>query len=149
MEMDSIKEMFSRSEELHGVRYVNYIGDGDSKTFKGILDLQPYGDFIVKKSEDINHVHKRMAMHLRNVKKSKKFKRRVFTDALIKKLSTYYGLAIRRNNTVQNMKNAIMATLNHMTSTNDSPNHSLCPYGAESWHAMAANRDALKSPKLS
>lgn len=134
MEMDSVKEMFSRSEELHQVRYVNYIGDGDSKTFKGILDLQPYGeDCIVKKSEDINHVHKRMGTRLRNLKKSKKFKRGVLTDALIKKLSTYYGLAIRRHNNVQDMKNAIMATLHHMTSTNDSPNHSLCPPGVESW----------------
>lgn len=67
MEMDSIKEMFSRSEELHEARYVNYIGDGNSKTFKGVLDLQPYGEgCIVKKSEDINHVHKRMGTRLRN-----------------------------------------------------------------------------------
>jgi len=38
MEVDAIVEMFARSEELHGVKYHYYVGDGDSKTFKGILD---------------------------------------------------------------------------------------------------------------
>jgi len=32
MEVDAIKEMFLRSEEKFGVKYGNYIGDGDSKT---------------------------------------------------------------------------------------------------------------------
>jgi len=41
MEVDSIKEMFSASERKYGVRYMNYIGDGDSKNFKAILDLNP------------------------------------------------------------------------------------------------------------
>lgn len=37
MEVDAVIDMFKRSEELHGVKYCHYIGDGDSKTFKGIL----------------------------------------------------------------------------------------------------------------
>ena len=54
MEVDSVKEMFSRSEENFGVKYSNYIGDGDSATFKAILDLKPYGDELtVVKSECI------------------------------------------------------------------------------------------------
>lgn len=36
MEVDSVVEMFGRSEEKHGLKFVKYIGDGDSKTFKGI-----------------------------------------------------------------------------------------------------------------
>lgn len=44
MEVDSITEMFSRSVEKFGVMYSNYIGDGDSKTFTGILNSNPYGD---------------------------------------------------------------------------------------------------------
>jgi len=39
MEVDAIKEMFLRSEEKFGVKYGNYIGDGDSKTYKAILDV--------------------------------------------------------------------------------------------------------------
>lgn len=36
MEVDSIVEMFLRSVEKFGVKYTNYIGDGDSKTYAGI-----------------------------------------------------------------------------------------------------------------
>lgn len=42
MEVDSVIEMFSRSEELHGLKYRYYVGDGDNKTFKGILDSEPF-----------------------------------------------------------------------------------------------------------
>ena len=42
MEVDAVIEMFKRSESLHGLKYANYIGDGDSKTFKGILGSEPY-----------------------------------------------------------------------------------------------------------
>lgn len=56
------------------------------------------------------------------------------TDALIKKLSLYYGLAIRRNvNSVSDMKKAILATYYHLCSTNENPQHSYCPEGADSW----------------
>lgn len=54
MNVDAIVEMFSRSEELYNVKYSTYIGDGDSKTFKGIIDSQPYKDFTIhKKSASI------------------------------------------------------------------------------------------------
>ncbi|KAG8236975.1 hypothetical protein J437_LFUL016548 [Ladona fulva] len=61
MEIDSIQEMFQRLENLHGVKYINYIGDGDSKTYKGVVTGSPYGETIdIKKKEHINHVQKRM-----------------------------------------------------------------------------------------
>lgn len=60
MEVDAILEMFHRSEEKYQVKYTTYIGDGDSKTFKAILDTQPYNDIIVKKKECVGHVEKRM-----------------------------------------------------------------------------------------
>lgn len=61
MEVDGVVEMFLRSEELFKVRYGFYIGDGDSKTFKMLLDVHPYGeDFLVKKIECVLHVKKRV-----------------------------------------------------------------------------------------
>lgn len=89
MEVSAITEMFSRSEEEYGVKYGNYIGDGDSKTFKAILDLNPYGDdFTVVKSECVGHVEKRMGTRLRNAKKLHKLGGKgKLTDALIKKTS--------------------------------------------------------------
>lgn len=52
---------------------MDYIGDGDSKTFKAISDAQPYGpNYLVKKRECIGHVQKRMGTRLRNLKKQHK-----------------------------------------------------------------------------
>ena len=136
MEVDSIEEMFLRSEEKFGVKYTNYIGDGDSKTFAGILKMNPYGDDCpVTKSECVGHVQKRMGTRLRNKRKQEKLggKKRL-TESLIKKLTIYYGLAIRRNiHCVEDMKKAIFATLDHYCSTDTSPRHENCPEGAESW----------------
>ncbi|KAJ8955222.1 hypothetical protein NQ318_000248 [Aromia moschata] len=59
MEVDSVKEAFQRSEEMHNVKYAQYIGDGDSKTFKAILDLDPdNNDPKVMKKECVGHVEK-------------------------------------------------------------------------------------------
>ena len=136
MEVDAVVEMFLRSEQLHRVRYSNYIGDGDAKTFKAILDIEPYGhEFKIKKNECIGHVEKRMGSRLRNIKKSAKLGGKgKLTDVLIKKLTRYYGLAIRRNSdSVIEMRKAIMATFYHYTSTNEKPQHDGCPPGADSW----------------
>lgn len=136
MEVESVKTMFLRSDELHGVKYVNYIGDGDSKTFSALLKIKPYGDEqTVVKSECVGHVQKRMGTRLRNVRKAKKLGGKgKLTEALIKKLTTYYGLAIRRNvNNAKDMKKAIMATFYHMISTDENPRHENCPTGSDSW----------------
>lgn len=136
MEVDSVIEMFSRSEALHDVRYCNYIGDGDSKTYKGIKDAQPYPDFTVQKKECVGHVQKRMGSRLRNLKKNVKGLggRGKLTGKLIDELSIYYGLAIRRNHdSIENMRRDIFATLFHKISTDKKPRHENCPVGKDSW----------------
>ena len=42
--------MFRRSEENFGVRCTNDVGYGGTKTFKAILNANPYGDVGVIKS---------------------------------------------------------------------------------------------------
>ncbi|KAG8226571.1 hypothetical protein J437_LFUL004743 [Ladona fulva] len=65
IEVDAIVKMFSRYEERYGIKYVNYIGDGDSKTYKGVLDAKPYGDvFVINKIECIGRVQKSMGTRL-------------------------------------------------------------------------------------
>jgi len=46
MEVDAIIEMFAYSENLHDVKYAFYVGDRDSKTFKGIIDSELYDDIV-------------------------------------------------------------------------------------------------------
>lgn len=137
MEVDAMKEIFSRSVEKYGVRYVNYIGDGDSKTYTGIVNSKPYGEEceIIKK-ECVGHVQKRMGTRLRACKKSNPGigGRNKLTAKMIDKLSVYYGLAIRRHcDSKDDMKKAIWATYYHYSSTDDNPQHQFCPEGAESW----------------
>lgn len=136
MEVDAVVEMFRRSETLHQVKYSHYIGDGDSKTFKGITDAKVYEDLTVLKKECIDHVQKRMGTRLRNLKKKTKGLggRGKLTGKLIDELSIYYGLAIRRNSdSVENMRSSIWATLDHKLSTDAKPQHDKCPIGEDSW----------------
>lgn len=136
IEVDSVVEMFKRSEELHETKYAYYIGDGDSKTFKGIIDSEPYENLIVRKKECIDHVQKRMNTRLRNLKKKTKKLggKGKLTRKLIDELSIYYGLAIRRNtDCIEDMKKEIWATLYHKLSTDEKSQHDKCPSGADSW----------------
>ncbi|XP_025074101.1 uncharacterized protein LOC105427310 [Pogonomyrmex barbatus] len=139
MEVDGIIEMFQRSQNLHGVMYENYIGDEDSKTFKSLINENPYEDkLLVKKKECIAHVQKRMGSRLRNAKKSHKGidgkGAGKLTEKLIKDLTIYYGLAIRRNTeSLLDMKNAVWATYYHKISTDEKSMHSHCPPGSNSW----------------
>lgn len=135
MEVDSIVEIFSRSMEKYNVRYANYIGDGDSKTYKGIVDADPYKEKVVKK-ECIGHVQKRMGTRLRKLKKEKRGLggKGKLTDKLINELTVYYGLAIRRfSHSKDEMKKAIWATFMHKISTDENPQHDNCPPGIDSW----------------
>ena len=51
--------------------YENYIGDGDTKTFKNLKDAFPYGEELqVNKMECVLHVKKRMYKRARDAKKN-------------------------------------------------------------------------------
>ncbi|KYN11352.1 hypothetical protein ALC57_16498, partial [Trachymyrmex cornetzi] len=138
MEVDSIIEMFKRSVEKYNVQYHYYIGDGDSKTYTGIINSHPYDDEEVVKKECVGHVQKRMGTRLRAlVKKDKKLGGKgKLTGKLIDKLTVYYGLAIRRHsNSVNDMYEALWATFHHYSSSDANPSHEKCPAGEESWCA--------------
>ena len=119
MEVQGMLDMFKRSEEQYGVKYQVYIGDGDSKTFTNVVASKPYGEnFIINKRECIGHISKRMGTRLREVRKKEKLGGKgLLTNDLIKKLSLYYGLAIRRNtDNLKDMKKAVLATFYHKIS---------------------------------
>ena len=71
MEVDGVLEMFKRSVEVYNVYYKNYIGDGDTKTFKCLKDSLPYGEeFEITKLECVLHVKKRMYKRAKETKKN-------------------------------------------------------------------------------
>ncbi|GFT20552.1 uncharacterized protein TNCV_2183881 [Trichonephila clavipes] len=120
MEVDGMLRIFNRSEKLHNLKYSNYIGDGDTKTFNALSENKPYGDdHLIQKIECVDHVQKRMGR---------------LTDSLIDKLAHYYGNAIRCNSTsVKEMRKAIWAVWGHSCSTDDEPMHWFCPTNPNTW----------------
>ncbi|GFW64388.1 uncharacterized protein TNCV_274121 [Trichonephila clavipes] len=97
-----------------------------------------YGDTEVEKLECVGHVQKAMGTRLRNIlKMSKGIKlsdgknisgRGRLTLKEVDSIQHYYGLAIRKNlSSVEDMKRAIWAIYFHKLSTEDNPQHALCP----------------------
>ncbi|GFV53858.1 uncharacterized protein TNCV_4209091 [Trichonephila clavipes] len=120
MEVDGMLRIFNRSEKLQNLKYSNYIGDGDTKTFNALSENKPYGDdHLIQKIECVGHVQKRMGR---------------LTDNLIDKLAHYYGNDIRCNFTsVKEMRKAIWAVWGHSCSTDDEPMHWFCPTNPNTW----------------
>lgn len=129
----------------YNVRYTQYLGDGDSKGFIAVQELEPYGpDHKISKLECLGHVQKRMGTRLRRLKSENKHiilsdgkglggKNRL-SQAAIDQLQTYYGLAIRRNiDSLDNMMKDIWALYFHKLSSDSDPHHGLCPKGETSW----------------
>ncbi|GFU68769.1 uncharacterized protein TNCV_4400471 [Trichonephila clavipes] len=126
MESEGALRIFGRSLPNYNVRYVQYLGDEDSKGFLRVQESNIYGDeFPVEKLECIGHVQKRMGARLRALKnnlKSTKLSdnkpisgRGRLTDAEILLLQKYYGLAIRRNvgKSIADMSKSIWAIYFH------------------------------------
>ena len=42
MESNGAVKIFQHPIEKHGIRYMNYIGDGDSSAFSKVLESNPY-----------------------------------------------------------------------------------------------------------
>ncbi|KAK3891171.1 hypothetical protein Pcinc_004960 [Petrolisthes cinctipes] len=76
------------------------------------------------------------------------------TDSVIDKLTSYYGMAIRKNiNTdEETMRRAVWASFLHSSGNRDS-SHMFCPKGKESWCwwrvAQAERKTVQKTPLLS
>ncbi|XP_065574204.1 uncharacterized protein LOC136036116 [Artemia franciscana] len=71
METDILVEGFRSSEEMHGLQFLEFIGDGDSSVFYKLKQSVSYGSNI-RKHECANHVTKNYTAHLYNLCKNKK-----------------------------------------------------------------------------
>ena len=145
METAGALRIFERSEASRGLKYKDMLGDGDSSTYSAILECKPYGeDCIPNKLECIGHVQKRVGSRLRRLKSTNKGRKLSdgkgisgkgrLTTGKMDVLQNYYGLAIRGNlDSVEEMGKAVKASLFHVASTEDNPQHHLCPKGKGSW----------------
>lgn len=68
MEAEGACRLYERSLRKHGMRYIPFVGDGDSKSYTSVTKSEPYGPGVFIPKEDcIGHVMKRMGTALRKV----------------------------------------------------------------------------------
>ena len=151
MESFGAVTMWKRSIALHSLRYTTFIGDGDSSSFKSVVESAPY-DVPITKSDCIGYIQKRMGSGLRLIvgknkevecmlKNGKIVKgisgRGRLTLNIINKIQNYYGQAIRNNiGDLDGMVKDIKTILRHY-----SDEHDTCPADVTSWCKYHTNRD--------
>ncbi|XP_018497093.1 uncharacterized protein LOC108864993 [Galendromus occidentalis] len=150
MEVEGAKEIFRRSVEIHGIRYVKYLGDGDSKAYRAVSPDEPYGSELkIEKLECVGLIQKRMGTRLRKLKaafRGKKLEdgkpmsgKNRLTDAVIDEIHCFYGNAIRKNTSdLEKIRRAVWAIFKHLQSSNESPDHTSCDI---SWCKFLQNAD--------
>ena len=122
--------IYSKSIEKYNLRYVHYIGDGDTKSYKKVVGAKLYGDFTPQKLECVGHLQKRLGTRLRKIRNEKKHEilsdgkkisgKGRLTDKIINKMQNYYGMAIRQNpGQLHEMKKGIGAVLWHCSDIQD------------------------------
>ena len=149
METTAAVEMFTRSVEKHNLKYTTFVGDGDSSCFAHVKEacFDKYGDgYVVRKEECVGHIQKRIGHALREYNRRHKGIKladhksvggpKRLTDAMIDHIQNFYGQAIRNNNNLQSMQNAIWAIFHHIikdeTLTLDEQ-HKYCPQSPDTW----------------
>ena len=144
MEGSGAVEIFENSIEKHSLIYNEYLGDGDTSSFKDVVNAEPYKDFgvIPKKLECVRHIQKRLGTRLRKLVKDHKSKDKKslsgkgkLTEKVINSLQNYYGIAIRSNpDQLYAMKRSVGAILWHCTDfQNNEFRHRFCPRTPDSW----------------
>ncbi|KAK5640569.1 hypothetical protein RI129_011380 [Pyrocoelia pectoralis] len=72
MESDIIVEGFQQSISMHGLKYTQLVGDGDSSVLKKLCIAKPYGHKVsIKKIECVNHLLRNYCSKLREVCKQR------------------------------------------------------------------------------
>ena len=151
MEAAGVLDIYKRSIESRNLRYMKYLGDGDSKAYQDVVTADLYEGKIPEKEECVGHVQKRVGARLRSLKNEykginlKDGKRLTGQGRLTEKamniLQNYYGMVIRNNTgNLYQMKKGVAAILFHCSEYLDEDGapdyarrHQFCPPGEASW----------------
>ena len=139
MEGAAAVEIWRRSVDKNKLVYSTYVGDGDSSSFKNLLNSNPYkGIETVRKEECLGHVQKRLKKHLK--KKSNSFPK--LAAGKIERVGQLYALVVSQNRgkTPAQIQKALWNLLDHLLEKHDN-----CPSSTESWcyfqKALAENAE--------
>ncbi|GFV22780.1 CCHC-type domain-containing protein [Trichonephila clavipes] len=145
MEPVGAYRLFERSRETRKLEYVEFYGDGDSKSHLSVKDI--YGIDSVRKYECIGHIQKRVGSKLRILKTKEKGLggKGKLSDSFIDKIQNYYGIAIRSNiGNLKEMQRTVIAAFYHCCSGKSNTMHGQCPLGSEIWCAYQRAQSAGK-----
>lgn len=70
--MDAITEMFKRSKKNYGVKYINYIGNSDYKTYTGIINTILMVIFPLLKRNVLDTIKKEWGFDCASAKKNER-----------------------------------------------------------------------------
>ena len=142
METEGAKRVFQRSIERHNLHYVEYLGNGDNKSYLSVKDV--YEGLEIKKSELVGYYQMIIHTRLRKLKKKGKglMRRDRLTDAIIDRLQNFGGVTIRQNQgNLEIMKSSLLASLIHVASKEDNNfPFAHCPTGSDSWCLFNADK---------
>lgn len=122
MEPAVILEGFKSSVEMYNIKYNILIGDGDSSTYKKIIDGRPYENLTVQKIECRNHLLRNLRTKLHSLTNDKRFciQDRKLLKCRILRLSNGIRAAIsyrkteNRATAEQDLKVDILNSANHV-----------------------------------
>ena len=152
VEDDELIKCLKVTEKNRKLRYINYLGDGDSKSFLEISKLDIYPQKQVRKLECVDHIQKWLGSRMRKLKSTKKGPlsdrktlggKGSLTNKMINKLQNYFGIAIRQcaGKTVFEIKRATRTVLFHCSETSNlDTKYQMCPWELDSWCKYQADK---------
>ena len=142
MEAESVKRVFERSIKKHELRYVEFLGDGDTRSYVNAKDTDP--GIEIKKIRVCWTLSKKSWDTITKSGNNKKGlgDRGRLTDPIVDRLQNYAGVTIRQNvGDLKSMKSGFLASLFHVASNKDNLFHyPHCPIGPNSWCKCNADR---------
>ena len=127
MESTGAIEIWRRSIETHNLAYGTYIGDGDSSSFKNLVQSNPYeGQVSIRKEECIGHVQKRLKKRL--MKKAQGLTS--LSQSKADRIAHLYALVVvqHRGQSATEIRDGLQVLLSHTKEV-----HDRCPAGENSW----------------
>ena len=130
MEPAAATLIWSRSVQKRKLCYTTFIGDGDSKSFQKVSDMNPYNDTPIRKEECLAHVSKRLKKALCKVKKNTKnhtYIQHKLTEPKAVYISSNYSTVIlqHRNQSPAAITQGLNFLLSHASGIHDN-----CPMNA-------------------
>ena len=144
MEPAAAKRIWSRSVKKRKLCYTTFIGDGDSKSYQEVCEMDPYNGATIHKEECLAHVSKRLKKTL--CKKKKNTKKQTYiqcklTEPKAEYVSSNYSTVVRQNRgqTAALIARGLNILLSHVSGI-----HENCP--EDSWCRWRQTSSSAKPP---